>query len=287
MTAGGRDTESVVARRRMESNWPAKPEMSTSLSFSTCWSSTALLHLGEWRDLQRETTTALELARKNGNEQASALCRLTLAWLHVEAMDFDGARALCEGVDEKTLNENQFAYFFQRAVLAKAFVGLCDLQRASKQFNDVQRRLDRMAFRWILQYPRSFITVWGNIACRLPNLIRRENGQSSCATTPPRHPIQNHLALAHGLLARIAFATGDRDEAREHLSRALPIVDNANFPLAAWRVSRGTAEIFESIGQADDAATCRIRFETVIRTLARNFEPDDALHSSVLNTLTT
>ena len=105
--------------------------------------STALLHLGEWRDLQRETTTALEFARKNGNEQASGLCRLTLAWLHVEAMDFDGARALCEGVDENTLNENLFAYFFQRAVLAKAFVGLRDPQRASKQFNDVQRRLEQ------------------------------------------------------------------------------------------------------------------------------------------------
>ena len=71
------------------------------------------------------------------------MCRLTLAWLHVEAMDFEGARALCEGVDENTLNENQFAYFFQRAVLAKAFVGLRDLQRASHQFDDVQRRLEQ------------------------------------------------------------------------------------------------------------------------------------------------
>jgi len=88
-------------------------------------------------------------------------------------------------------------------------------------------------------------------------------------------------------LARIAFAIGDRDEAREHLSRALPIVDNANFPLAAWRVYLGAAKIFESIGEADDATTYRIRFETVMRTLARNFEPDDALHGSVLNALTT
>ena len=61
----------------------------------------------------------------------------------LEEMDFEGARALCEGVDENTLNENQFAYFFQRAVLAKAFVGLRDPQRASKQFNDVQRRLEQ------------------------------------------------------------------------------------------------------------------------------------------------
>ena len=107
-------------------------------------------------------------------------------------MDFEGARALCEGVDENTLNENQFAYFFQRAVLAKAFVGLRDPQRASQQFNDVERRLERDGIRtgFCPRYPRSFITVWGNIACRLPNLIRREDGRSSCATTPLRHPIR-------------------------------------------------------------------------------------------------
>ena len=52
---------------------------------------TALLHLGEWRQLQRETAEALALAEKNANRPARALCQLTFAWLHVEAMDFDGS----------------------------------------------------------------------------------------------------------------------------------------------------------------------------------------------------
>jgi tetratricopeptide (TPR) repeat protein len=249
--------------------------------------STALLHLGEWRDLQRETMTALELAKKNGNEQASGLCRLTLAWLHVEAMDFDGARALCEGVDENTLNENQFAYFFQRAVLAKAFVGLRDPQRASKQFNDVQRRLEQDGIPLDFTISTQLYHCLGEYCLQIAEFDQARRWAIQLRDYAAPAPDQNHLALAHGLLARIAFATGDRDEAREHLSRALPIVDNANFPLAAWRVYLGAAKIFESIGEADDATTYRIRFETVMRTLARNFEPDDALHSSVLNALTT
>ena len=85
---------------------------------------TALLHLGEWRQLQQETAEALALAEKNANQPARALCRLTLAWLRVEAMDFDGARKLCDEVDETILDENPFAFFFHRAVLAKAFVGM-------------------------------------------------------------------------------------------------------------------------------------------------------------------
>ena len=46
-------------------------------------------------------------------------------------------------VDEEILGENQFAYFFQRAVLAKAFVGLGEPQAARQQFDDVHRRMDQ------------------------------------------------------------------------------------------------------------------------------------------------
>lgn len=249
--------------------------------------STALIHLGEWRELQRETTTALELARKNANEPASALCRLTLAWLHVEAMDFDGARALCEGVDDDILAENQFAYFFQRAVLAKAFVGLGEPQRARKQFDDVQRRmaedgipLDFTIFTQLYHCLSEHCLQIGEI-----DQARRWAIELRDYAAPA--PDRNHLALAYGLLARIAFAAGDRGEARAQLSRALSIVDNADFPLAAWRVYRGAVEILLNIGEADEAARCQNRFATVLRTLAQNFEPSDRLHHSLLNALTT
>ena len=55
-------------------------------------------------NVMEETVEALALAEKNANRPASALCRLTLAWLYVEAMDFAGARDLCEDVDEAMLD---------------------------------------------------------------------------------------------------------------------------------------------------------------------------------------
>jgi tetratricopeptide (TPR) repeat protein len=100
-------------------------------------------------------------------------------------------------------------------------------------------------------------------------------------------PDQFHLALAHDLLAQVAFAAGDRDEARAELSRALSIVDNAHFPLAAWRVYQGAVEIYANIGEADRAAEYRNRFAEVLRRLAQNFEPDDPLHKSLLTALAT
>ena len=102
--------------------------------------STALIHLGQWRRLQRETIAALTLAERNANRPAIALCRLTLAWLHVEAMDFHGARDLCESVEQAVLEENPFAFFFQRAVAAKAFVGLNEPRRARQPAGRHQRR---------------------------------------------------------------------------------------------------------------------------------------------------
>ena len=100
-------------------------------------------------------------------------------------------------------------------------------------------------------------------------------------------PDLNHLAQACCLLARVAFASGEAEEALAQLDRALGIVDNADFPVASWRVYNAAAEIFASCGQVDKAAINRIRFVEVVRRLAQNFEPDDRLHKSVLTTLTT
>jgi hypothetical protein len=49
----------------------------------------------------------------------------------------------------------------------------------------------------------------------------------------------------------------------------------------------GAVELFLNIGDADEAAEYRNRFATVLRTLARNFEPDDPLHKSLLTALAT
>jgi class 3 adenylate cyclase/tetratricopeptide (TPR) repeat protein len=249
--------------------------------------STALIHLGQWRELQIETKAAMDLATKNANKPAGALCRLILAWMHVEAMDFDGARALCESVDDKILNRNQFAYFIHRAVLAKAFVGLRDPQRASQQFDDVQRRLEEDGVPLDFTISTQLYHCLGEYCLQTAKFDQARKWAVQLRNYAAPAPDRNHLALAHGLLARVAFATGDREEARDHLSRALPIVDNADFPLAAWRVYGAATEIFMKLGETGEAIKCQSRFATVLRTLAQNFDADDHLHKCLLTALAT
>jgi len=249
--------------------------------------STALLYLGEWRRLQRETTSALEVASKNANQPAIALCRLTLAWLHVEAMDFEGARALCEAVDDKILGENQFAYFFQRAVLAKACVGLGEPQQARKQFDDVGRRMDEDGIPLDFTIFTPLYHGLGEYCLQIGDIEQARKWAVQLRDYAAPAPDNNHLAIAYGLLARIAFGAGDRDEAGAHLSQALSIVENADFPLAAWRSYEAAAEIFMKMGDTAEALKYQTRFATVLRTLAQNFEPNDRLHHSLLDAVTT
>ena len=138
----------------------------------------------------------------------------------------------------KRLAENQFAYFFQRAVLAKAFVGLGEPQQARHQFDDIHRRIERRRHSAGFYHSHAALSLPRRIlpaGCRHSNRRARWARQLRDYAAPA--PDHNHLAQAHGLLARIALAAGDPGEARLELSTALSIVDNADFPLASWRVS--------------------------------------------------
>jgi tetratricopeptide (TPR) repeat protein len=248
--------------------------------------STALIHLGEWRQLKLETATALELATRNANKPANALCRLTLAWLYVEAMDFEGACRLCEGVNEDVFHETQFAIFFKKAVLAKAFVGLNDLTRAREQFEDIRRCMDDDGIPIDFTIATQLYHCLGEYCLQIGDIAQARKWAKELHDYVAPAPDHNHLAQAYELFARIAFALGDSGDALTHLSLALEIVDNNDFPLASWRVYHAAAEIFAKCGQADKAATYRIRFVDVLRRLAQNFEPEDRLHKSLVDALT-
>lgn len=247
--------------------------------------STALIHLGQWRLLQRETVAALALAEKNANRPAIALCRLTLAWLHVEAMDFDGARDLCQAVDDLVLDENPFAYLFQRAVLAKAFVGMNEPEPARKQFDDVTRRLDSDGISLDYTIYTQLYHCLGEYGLQVGDTSLARTSAVKMYEFAAPAPDRNHLAQAHGLLARIALAVGNLEEARAQLSRALSTLGDLDLPLAAWRVYLAASEVLERAGERADAAEYRGRFEHVIRVLAENFDPGDRMRSSLLGAL--
>jgi hypothetical protein len=87
---------------------------------------------------------------------------------------------------------------------------------------------------------------------------------------------------ASRLLAKVAIAEGDLEEAKTQLSQAASILEQDYLPLAAWRVYLTASELYERLGETSKAAEFRYRAEKVIQTLAANFDSDDPLRSSLL-----
>jgi tetratricopeptide (TPR) repeat protein len=247
---------------------------------------TALLHLGEWRALRRETAEALALAERNVNEPAAVLCRLTLAWLYVEAHDFLGSIRLCEGISDGLLRDTPFTFYFQRAVLAKAYHGMRDLAGTWASANDILRDLrdsdDGLDFTIYTQFhyclSDHYIQV-GDLA------KAREHAMILHAYTV-KAPDRNHLALAYRLLARIAMIGGGHAEATAYLEQAVDMLSDGPLPLAAWRVHLLAVELHRDTGAEDRAIYHWRRYAETIHKLAGSFDEGDTLRVSLLSALT-
>lgn len=249
--------------------------------FNTIWAF-ALLHLGEWAELQRSVRAALVQAEKNSNSQASALCRLTLGWLHSEALDYEGAKKFCgEALDPK-IEANPFTFFIGRNLLGKACTGLRDYEGASAQFQAIQRRIeaDGIGIESAVRphFHASFCQYWletGNVA-----RAREEAARLHDISVAP--PERTFLALSHRLLAKIALAEDDIGEARAHFERAVSIVSQTRLPLAAWRVHAAAASLHQRAGERDKAAESRRLSREVVDRLAENLGPEDPLRAKLL-----
>lgn len=242
---------------------------------------TALLHLGNWRSLVRETREALELAERNANHHASALCHLTLAWLSVEAQDFKGALTLCDTVSEELGRDNPFVFFFQHAVRAKAYVGLRRTQLALPQFTAIADRvaqegmdLDFTIYTQLYHCLGEYEFIVGDLGQARMRAIQLENYALPA-------PDRTHLSIAYALHARISLAEGDLSTARNHIEKAIDTIKDRRLPLAAWRVHAAAVDVYSKCGDDQQALNHRAHGRHVLLELASQFDDDDGKHAAL------
>ncbi|MBO0734148.1 MAG: AAA family ATPase [Methylocapsa sp.] len=242
----------------------------------------ALLHLGEWRELRQMVLAALEMTKKNANTQGSVLCHLTLGWLHAEALDFEGAKNYCAEVFDPDVVTNPFAYYIGRNLMAKACLGLRDYAGALAQFEEMQRRVEAdgigMDSTIYPHFQSNLCQYWLEIG----DLARAQEEAARLYEISVVPPERTYLALTHRLLAKIAMAAKKFDEARAHVLRAVAIVEQADLPLAAWRVYATAASLHEDAGEPAQAAALRHLSRQIIDRLCESLGEDKHLREKLL-----
>lgn len=244
--------------------------------------SAALIQLGQWRTLRRGVDAALSVAEKNSNVLAGLMCRLVIALLHIEALDFAEGRKRGEETDDLPFETSAWMFFLRRTILAKACVGMRDYPAAEVHLNAVIQKteidgfdLDSVIYPQFFNALIEYLLETGAVA---PARERAAQLYDFTAKAPDR----NYLAVAHRLLAKMALSAGDLVQATDHLAKAVEIVEQSDIPLAAWKVYLSASELYGRIGDPAKAAHYRQRCQARIDALAENFDRDDPLRVAFL-----
>ncbi len=284
-------------------------EVGDSLRYMMCrwlrlW---AMIYLGRLGETRRGATLALSVAEKNGNHSWIMNYRLVLARLHEETLDFEGARVHCDHA-LKICRERRAHLFTVHAfiLLGRAFMGLQDSTRAHEHLSEAARLSeDSMGIAdWHMYLPlhQGFGDYWlaqGD----LPQARRMATKLCATAALPPE---RTYLAFGHRLLAEIAIAERQWDQAEEEVAQAMSAmngpptpsavwqaygiappecsspVDGSALPLAAWRVYATAAKLRELQGRQSEAEVFRQQSRAVIQQLADSLDASDPLRESLI-----
>lgn len=163
----------------------------------------ALLHLGAWGEMRETLTQGIETARHNGHHLWVTLLRLELAALHLEALDFQGARALCEaGLQAAREVRHPYAEMLATILLGRAHLGLRQYPQAYQCLAGANERLatERVLMDWILSMPLRYGLAEFWLAQREFTRAKAEAKQLCAQAGIPKE--RTWLALDHHLLAQ-------------------------------------------------------------------------------------
>jgi DNA-binding winged helix-turn-helix (wHTH) protein len=239
----------------------------------------ALMYLGLWSEVEQLVSAALSITERNVNPQATAMCRVTIGWMHAEAGDFEAAAGCGEQNLDAAVESNSFNFFLGRSLLAKAYVGMRNLPLARVHFDAIERRIeDGVAMEALVtpQYLSSRCEYWLAVG----DLGRAQETSIRLHAMTSMAPDRTFLAISHGLMARVAMAMGNLREARTQVSRAIRLVRHAQLPLAAWRAHVAAADLHDLGGETDRGIRCRGRSGQVLRSLANGLGQSDPLRSA-------
>lgn len=258
---GGRHSYFEAMAGRYRSAWAvaeesvrAALEADSLLDFSIAhyFEAWALLHLGEWGEMRRVNTRALALAERNGHAIWTLLFRLLDAWLDIHRGQFARALEACEAARARArAARHEFSQQMSTVLIGHACLGLGDLDRAHREFEDIAawQSRQRLLMDWIWKMPlaEGLFEVYyrtGDAA----NAAKAANEFRECAHATAEPTWQ---ALGCRGVAAAAALRGDRTSATTAVAAALERLTGVEAPLAEWRV----CQLAFDLGMGDEHAS--------------------------------
>ena len=250
--------------------------------YSRAW---ALLHVGEWGEMQRGVGEEIELTERNDHPLWASVYRLQSAWLCTEAFAFGRAEEICEeAVARGKAARHGLSQTLGTILLAVARLGSGQPAAAERALRDLDTRLarDGFAVEWQLRprldLARAEIALARGAtdeARKHADLVLEVAGNSGDRT---------YASLGRRVRALAALRAGAPADAAGEIELALEALgaDDADAPLAAWRVHATAAEIFEARRRRAQASRHRAASAAVLRRLADSLRGEDELRAELL-----
>jgi tetratricopeptide (TPR) repeat protein len=247
----------------------------------------ALLHLGEWqklREVAEESRRAFESNCSDANLPLRFHRQIMMAWLHVEACDFVGAKTYCEEAPSE--NSGPWATYISAhfsAIRGRALLGLEDYKGAIRCFEFFFKAEKDESLTLSRNY--SFPACQG--ACEawlsLGEFGKARYYAQRLHDLSAGAPENTYLALSYSFLAEIAIKENALDEADSQITEALAIVESTEVPLAAWRVYATAAKVYHLRDEAFRANEYESRKQSTIDKLLASLQDADPLRRHLSN----
>lgn len=241
----------------------------------------ALMHLGRLGEALQVIREASQLAAKNGHDPW--LLTIREAWLRITAMDFDGARQLCE-----TMTRSDSGYpKGQPQAIGWFAAGHAALARG--EYDEALRNFEQVIDESLT--PKFFLHWYWRTQARAGVAHAHLGlGRAGKARATASSLLQSTLGMADPSLqtlawdvnAKAAMAEEDWEGAEKCVEAGLAILAKFEIPNAAWRL-HGTGWDLQRVLKNDEAAEAhRKSAEVCLRKLANSFEPEEPLRASLL-----
>jgi DNA-binding winged helix-turn-helix (wHTH) protein/tetratricopeptide (TPR) repeat protein len=243
----------------------------------------SLTLLGEWGAARREFDASIALADRNADLFGSGVLRLVRCWLQLFAMDFAGARSVCDSIQAAPQPPGRmFGSHLCLTLSGAAEAGLGNHEGALERLLAARGEMDRHVA--LLDWYSRFWQRWAltNLWLSTGDVARaREEADlfvaNACATAE-----RTWQALAWDVHARIALASGDLRGGQDSIGRALEAIESFEAPVAAWQAHATAADIARARGDEPTATHHLEESRGTLIGLAASLEPDENLRRTFL-----